>query len=200
MLAAVVLALACDPAQAAAEAATLRLQLTHEATRAREWNVGWGLGFGVASAAQLGIAATRWDPLGTLTRDDRVTLYAGAAKAGIGAIGRLVTPLSVDVPPVIGDPCADVAALRASLADAARLEHDLFWTSEIGGLVVTVGAALIVAHETSWSVGAVSFAVSYPVGLLSVYTMPRGAWHAVRAVAPMPIAGGGMGLAVGGTF
>jgi hypothetical protein len=201
VLAAVVLALACDPAQAAAEAVPLRLELTRQAIHARQWNVGWGVGFAVASVGQFAIAATNWDPIGTLHRTDRVTLYAGAAKAGIGSLGRLITPLFIDVPPVVADPCADLDALHAALADAARLERRLFWTSQIGGLVVTVGAAAIVAHETNWTTGLVSFAISYPVGLLSIYTMPRGAWHMVRAtVTPMPIAGGGMGVSVGGTF
>jgi hypothetical protein len=54
----------------------------------------------------------------------------------------------------------------------------------------------------AWGAAISSFAVGYPVGLLSTYTMPRGAWDEQRrrsgltvTVAPMP-----NGVAIVGTF
>ncbi len=195
----------CDPAEAAATAAALRVHLRDEAARARRWNLGWSVGFAAASAGELGVAAARWNPLGVY--DDRVrdTLYVGAGKAAIGAIARIVTPLRVRVPELLTDPCADVIALRGALADAARHERRLFWTAHVGGFVVNLAGVAILADQTSWGVAAVSFAIAYPVGLLSTYTMPRGSWHAWRAlervtIVPVPLAGGGAGVGVAGSF
>lgn len=196
---------ACSPGEAAAEAAALRAQLDSESARADRWNLAWGIGFGAASAGQLGLAVGKWNPFGAYDRTYRDTLYVGAGKAAIGSLGRFVTPLRVHVPAAVADPCADLVALRGALADAGRLERRLFWTSHIGGFLVSLGGAVILATQISWPVGAISFAVSYPVGLLSAYTMPRGSWHAWRSlrvttIVPVPVAGGGVALTVGGTW
>jgi len=185
---------ACDPAEAAA----LRAHLRDEAARAHRWNVGWSVGFAAASAGELGLAAAHWNPLGAYTADVRDTLYVGAGKAAVGSLARVITPLRVDVPAIVADPCADLVALRAALADAAHHERTLFWTAHIGGLVVNIAGVAILADQTSWGVAAVSFAIAYPIGLLSAYTMPRGSWHA--AIVPVPLAGGRAGVSVVGSF
>ena len=195
----------CNASDAAAEAAALRVHLRDESARADRWNVGWGIGYGTAAAAQLGLAIARWNPIGDYNRSFRDTLLVGAGKAALGALSRGFAPLRVEVPAAVADPCADVVALRGALARAARRERALFWTSHIGSLVVNLGGSAIVADRASWSVAAVTFAIGYPIGLLGAYTMPRGSWHAWRtlqptAIAPVPIAGGGVALTIAGTF
>lgn len=196
----------CDARAAEAEAAGLRVHLLDEAARAHRWNVGWGLGFGAVSAVQLGLAVGEWNPLGAFNRDDRDALYVGAGKAAIGALGRLVTPLRIRVPAPTADPCADVSALRAVLARSGKLERTLFWTSHLGSLVVNLGGTVILGEQTGhWTLAALTFVYSYPVGLLAAYTMPRGSWHAWRALeatalAPVPLPGGGVALTLAGEF
>ena len=68
-----------------------------------------------------------------------------------------------------------------------------------------VGVLALGLWADSWKQAAMSFAIGAPIGLLSTYTMPRGAWRTVRtprfavAAAPMPLPGGG-GLVLAGTF
>ena len=58
-----------------------------------------------------------------------------------------------------------------------------FWPvlNLFGGLALNVAGAAFLWSRRSLSVGAISFAMSYPVGLLSTYTMPRASWHLWRA-------------------
>jgi hypothetical protein len=177
------------------DAAALRAQLEGESARAWRWNTGWGVGFGAVAVGQVALAAARWNPFGPFDDDYKYTLYTGAGKAAIGALARLVIPLRVEVPAPAADACDDARALRRVLEHAAKQERALFWTSHLGGLVVNLGGAAILAHETSWGVAAIAFAIGYPVGLASTYTMPRGSWHAWRALqaatlVPVPVPGG----------
>lgn len=171
-----------QPAACAAEAASLRAHLTAESRRARRWNTAWAIGFGAASAAQLALAVSRTNPLGPFDASYEETLYTGAAKAGIGMLARLVLPLRVRLPPPATEPCADALALRAALADAARRERRSFWLTHIGGAALNLAGAALLTSRRSLSVGAVSFAISYPVGLLHAYTQPRRSWHRWRSL------------------
>lgn len=162
------------------EAAELRALVRDEAHRARRWNTAWGIGFGAASAGQLALALTETNPFGAFDRDYEETLYAGAAKAALGTLVRIVLPLRATVPAPSGEPCADVPALRAALADAGRRERRAFWLSHVGGTALNLGTAALLAYRRSLAVGAVSFAIGYSVGLAHVYTQPRRGWRAWR--------------------
>jgi hypothetical protein len=170
-----------EAAACADEAASLRAHLTAEAHRARRWNTAWAIGFGGAAAAQLALAVSRTNPLGTFDRDYEETLYTGAAKASIGMLVRLVMPLRIRLPAPADSPCADVLALRTALADAGRRERRSFWLTHIGGTALNLAGAALLTYRRSLAIGAVSFAISYPVGPLHAYTQPRRSWHRWRA-------------------
>lgn len=169
-------AAACDE-----EAVELRAHLVAEARWARRWNTAWAISFGGVAAAQLALGLSRTNPFGPFDRDYEETVYVGAAKAGVGMLVRLVMPLRVRVPARIGEPCADVAALRAALADVGRRERRSFWLTHLGGTALNLAGAAVLAYRRSLSVGAVSFAISYPIGPLHAYTAPRRSWHRWRA-------------------
>lgn len=141
------------------------------------WRVGWTVTYGALTAGQAGLAIARWNPLGTYDRQFRDTLVVGAVESGLGTLAMVLAPR-------LGDDCAR----------AGEIERTLFWAGHAGNLVVNLAGSLILAHETTWSAGVVSFALGYPIGLLNTYTMPRGAWHALRLV---PTANG---VALAGTF
>jgi len=167
------------------EAAALRAHLQADARQAHRWNVGWGVAYGVVTAGQLALAAGKVKPFGTFDADYEDTLYVGAAKSGIGVLGHLLFPLRIDVPAALADPCADRDALRRALAEAGRRERATFWLNHIGSLVVNVAGAVVLAERRSWQVGVESAALGYPVGVLSVYTAPRCAWHEWRMSATL---------------
>ena len=162
------------------EAAELRAHLAAEARWARRWNAAWAISFGGAAAAQLALGLSRTNPLGTFDRDYEETLFVGAAKAGVGLLVRLVLPLRVRVPARDDDPCAGVVALRAAVADAGRRERRSFWLTHVGGTALNLAGAAVLAYRRSLAVGAVSFAISYPIGPLHAYTQPRRSWHRWR--------------------
>lgn len=153
------------------EAAELRAHLEHEVPRANRWNWAWRITFSVAAVGSLSVAIA--NPLPEL----RDGLFVGAGKAGIAAVARWIMPLDIEVPPATGDPCADVAALRAEITRVAKKERRFFWLGHVAGIVLNAAGAVIIA-ETTGSVeqGLLSVAVGYPVGLLSNYTMPRATW------------------------
>jgi len=78
------------------------------------------------------------------------------------------------------DTCADVTALREELKRVGRKERSLFYMGHFGGILVNLGGAAYVWRYDTASKALLSVAVGYPVGLLSNYTMPRGAWHKWR--------------------
>ena len=155
--------IACAASAAHGEPLCARLHREHD--RARAWNIGWGIGLGVAAIAQAGAAPL----LGN--RDQRDTLIVGAVESAIGAASSIVTPLSLREPDLV---CSDADAV---LADAGRRERGAFYLNHIGGLVVNLGGALVLAHYTNVSNAAVAFAVGYAVSLARTYTAPRWAWH-----------------------
>jgi hypothetical protein len=171
------------PQDCQAEATELRARLLEDARHARRWNLGWEIAFGAASAGQLALALAEVKPFGTFDADFRDTLYVGAAKSAIGVGGHLLFPLRIDVPEATADACADRDALRLALAEAARRERTTFWLNHIGSIAVNLAGAIVLSERRSWQVGVASAALGYPVGLLSVYTAPRCAWHEWRVQA-----------------
>ncbi|MDB4958947.1 MAG: hypothetical protein JWO36_6516 [Myxococcales bacterium] len=187
----------------AAESAELRAHLTIAVRNADRWNLAWQIAFGGLAAGQFALALAHDNPLGPFDRDYQETLYVGGAKATLGFASRLLTPLRIALPPETSDPCADRTALRAAVQDAAHRERNLFWLTQVGTIVVNAAGAVVLGERRSWSVGAISFALGYPVGLISLYTMPRASWHLVRearwTIAAVP-RDGGFSIAVAGTF
>ena len=171
-------------ADCAADADRLRAHLVAAAPGVHRWNLGWALGFGGAAAIQFTLAATRTNPFGTFTTDYQETLYAGAIKSTIGMLSRVIQPLHVSVPPLNADRCADLKALRDRLSSIARKERSTFWLTHLGGIALNLTSGLILWHRRSFEVGATSFLISFPVGPIAAYTMPRGSWHLWRDESP----------------
>ncbi len=165
----------------AREADALRTHLVDAERATYRWNLGWTLAFGASSAGQVVLAALEVNPLGTFDPSYRDTLYVGAAKAGLGFASRLVMPLRVDVPAPLSDRCADRTALRATLTRLATTERRLFWLTHLGGMALNLGGMALLWERHGATTGLVSFAISYPVGPLSAYTLPRGSWKRWRA-------------------
>jgi len=164
-----------------AEATALRAHLEREAGSAQTWTTVWAVMFGAAAAGQLGFALAEVDPLGgEFTDETRDTLYAGTVKASIGVAARVFMPLRISVPGKIGDSCAELPALRAALAEAAKQERRSFWLTHVGGTALNLAGAAVLAWRHSFKVGAISFAISYPVGPTSAYTQPRRSWRLWR--------------------
>jgi len=160
----------CDPA----EATKLRANLERESDRARNWNIIWAAVFGTAAVGTFTVAIT--DALPDLTTG----LYVSSGKASVGALGRLILPLRIPVPPVDADPCADIAALHKAIKEAARRERGNFYLNHAGGILVNGIGAAIIWKYSSGSQALLSVATGYPVGLLSNYTAPRASWHMYR--------------------
>jgi hypothetical protein len=162
-------------AEPCGDASALRADLQREAIHADRWNLAWRIGFTASAVGQFAAAAS-----GTFGHDNTQVLWVGGVKSSLGAIVRWILPLRIDVPAATPDACADRTALRAVAERVAGDERRSFWLSHLGGLAVNLGATLVIANRVSWKNGLVSFAISYPVGLLSTYTMPRASWHRIR--------------------
>jgi hypothetical protein len=158
------------------DASALREDLQRESMRADRWNLAWRIVFTASAAGELAVAAS-----GAVDRDNTQGLWVGGAKSSLAAISHWLSPLRIDVPPSPGDACADRTALRAVAERAARDERRAFWLSHLGGLAVNAAGTLVLAERVSWTSGLLSFATGYPVGLLSIYTMPRASWGRTRA-------------------
>ncbi len=178
----------CGP-DAALRDSRLRAHLGREARRARRWNIGWGVFFGVVAVAQIGSAMADYTPVGS-GEAAHVALYVNGGKAAMGALARVVLPLSIaPAPAPTGDPCLDLAASERALAAAARREKRSFWMLHAGSILVTTGGLLYLGMvEDSWKQGALSVAVGYPVSLLSIYTHPRASWALARSSPPIVVA------------
>lgn len=170
----VVLARAAD-AEPCGDASALRADLQQEAIHADRWNLAWRIGFTASAVGQFAAAAS-----GAFGRDRAAVLWVGGVKSSLGAIVRWILPLQIDVPAATSDACGDRTALRAVAERVAGDERRVFWLSHLGGLAVNLGGTLLIAQRVSWQAGLLSFAVSYPVGLLSTYTMPRASWARIR--------------------
>lgn len=163
-----------------AEAADLRDHLTIEAARMRRWNYAWAVAFGAAAVGQLALGLAEVAPLGEYDRSDQEVLYTGAVKASIGMAARLIVPLKGDVPAPVADACEDVVRLRAALATNGKRERQSFWLTHLGGTALNLAGAVFLTWRHSFEIGALSFAVSFPVGPTSAYTQPRRSWHKWR--------------------
>jgi len=159
----------CDPEP-------LRAELAHEAARADRWNLGWGIAYSALAVGQLAAAAS-----GQFSHDDTRGLWVGGGKSAIGAIARWASPLTIELPAPTGDRCADDRALRALAERTAAHERQAFWLGHLGGLAVHLIGSAILVETASWKAAITSFALGYPVGLLTTYTMPRASWARVRA-------------------
>jgi hypothetical protein len=159
------------------EAVELRAHLDEEKRRTFRWNTAWAIAFGAAAATQLTLALTETNLFGEFDADYEDTLYVGASKATIGLLARVVVPLRVSVPAATGDACRDVALLRDALEEAGKRERRSFWLTHIGGTALNLAGAAILTYRRSFKTGAISFAISYPVGPASAYTQPRRSWH-----------------------
>ncbi|MCB9561584.1 MAG: hypothetical protein H6709_09480 [Kofleriaceae bacterium] len=173
----------CDPAEAAVRVELIRTELARESRRAHRWNTAWGITFAVLAAAQVGMAAERWTPLGDVDDDAmRTALWIGAMKSGLGAAARVVMPLRVDrLDGLSGDACTDVIVAERALRRGGRREQGSFFLLHAGSLAVNIAGMLWLGLvEDSWTQGVLSATIGLPVGLASVYTQPRDAWHAAR--------------------
>jgi hypothetical protein len=171
-------------AACATDADRLRSHLVQAERSSFRWNLSWSIVFGAAAAGQLVLAATETNPLGTFDQDSKETLYVGAAKATIGLASRLVFPLRVSLPAPLADRCEELSALRATVQGMAKKQRQVFWLTHLGGTALNLAGALVLWSRRSFSVGALSFLISYPVGITSAYTLPRKTWKLWRAEAP----------------
>jgi hypothetical protein len=186
---------ACAP-DAAEQADAIDARLARQAHKAAVWDHGWAIGFGVLAVGQAGMGIGEWVPGRPFDDDARAGVWVGAAKSAIGSLSHLVLPLKIVRGGGETEPCAHLAASAHALAESAKHEKEVFWLNHVGSLALNVGGALVLGLGfDAWKEGLMSFAIGYPVGLLSVYTQPRGAWHA-RVVRTADYTG----LAVAGTF
>jgi hypothetical protein len=158
------------------EARSLRLHLQDADERASLWNNAWRITFAAAAAGQFVIGATR----DSEDRDMRDFFYVGGVKASLATLSRLLMPVTVEIPPAAADACGDVRALRLEVENTGRSERQIFWVSHASAILFNTVGAIWLGEKHSWSLGLRSVAVSYPVGLLSTYTMPRASWHLWR--------------------
>ena len=157
------------------EPAGLRASLQRESRHARRWNLAWRITYTTLAVGHLAIA-----PSGTAERDQTRAHWVGGVKSALGALPQWTMPLRIRVPPPSGDVCDDRASLRNAAERAGYDEAATFWTSHVGGLVINITGAAILAHLTDWRTGALSFATGYAVGLIATYTMPRASWGRIR--------------------
>jgi hypothetical protein len=167
-------------ADCAADADRLRSHLEEARTNTSRWNLAWSVVFGVAAAGQFALAATDYNPLGDFDADYRDTLLVGGTKATIGLASRFVFPLRAYVPAPNADRCVELAELRKAVTAIGKKERQSFWLTHLGGMAVNLAGVGILWYRRSFGVGAVSFAISYPVGITSAYTLPRASWHLWR--------------------
>lgn len=211
--AALALVIALTPSRARAEAcgeevALLRAHLEVEEQRAHRWNTAWAVVYGSVSAAQFGLVLAEYKPFGTYDTAWRDTLLVGGTKAALGLGVRLVLPLRVRsvAPSTSGDPCAELVALRAALADGGRRERRSFWFNHLGGLAVNLGGAILLWERHDLKTAAMSFGSGVVAGILAAYTQPRRSWHLWRerrttwTAGASPLADGGFGVGVAGAW
>ena len=179
-------------ASASAECEDVRAHLDREARRARRYDLAWAITFGGLALAQGGLRAAEYSPLEEWSDDAAASLEVGIVKSSLGMVAHLVLPLKVERPS--GDDCASAhRALKAT----AHHEKQAFWLNHIGGLLVNSGGLLYLGLvEDTWAEGLKSFALGYPLALLSVYTQPRASWHFTVT----PAADSGAQVTLSGTF
>jgi hypothetical protein len=177
---ALALALGLTPrasADCAREASELREHLTREASRTQTWNTAWAVAFAAAAFGQLALVALERDPLGTYDRAFEEQMLVGAGKASLGAAVRIIRPLTFAIPEATDEPCADVRALRATVARVGRRERNSVLLTVIGGTAVNLLGAWLLWERNDFGTAAQSFATGAVVGPISAYTQPRASWR-----------------------
>ena len=167
-------------ADCAAEADRLRVHLEDADIGTSRWQLAWTITFGAAAVGQFALAMAEWNPFGEFDTKYRDALYVGSSKAAIGFGARLVFPLRAHIPSANADRCVELAELRRSIAKLGKQERQSFWLTHLGGTALNLTGFAILWYRHSFSTGAISFAMSYPVGVISAYTLPRGSWHLWR--------------------
>ncbi|MBA3498767.1 MAG: hypothetical protein M4D80_11550 [Myxococcota bacterium] len=172
------------------EAAELHEHLERESVRASRWTTIWAILFGAAVVGQVTLLVAEVNPTGgEFDQDTKETLIVGASKATLAVGSKVILPLRIPVPSRTADACADVKALRLALTDAAKREKRSFWLTHLGGTAINIAGATILTIRRSLKVGAISFAVSYPIGPASAYTQPRRSWKLYREKQPQWVVG-----------
>jgi len=169
----VVVSVAARAEPCATEARYLHNVLVRDRDDADTWNLEWRIGLTVATVGNTAVALTP-----SLSTSTRTASAIGAVQSALGALGQWVMPLRIDVPELTGDACADAKVLRLAAQRAGRQQRTNFWLGHAGAIVVNAVGSIILAERTSWQNGAISFGIGYPIGLLHIYSMPRGSWHA----------------------
>lgn len=176
VIALVVVALApVAVAEPCSDSSALRAELLRESRRVQQWKWAWRITYTTLAVAQFAVAASD-----SVSRDDKQSLWVGGVKSSIAALGQWTSPLRIHVPPPTGDACTDRSQLRYVAERAAADERIVFWTGHIGGPIINLGGAAVIASRVSWQAGLLSFATGYAVGLLNTYTMPRASWGRIR--------------------
>lgn len=196
------------PERCALEDASLRGYLGDQAARIRRWKIAWGVAFAAGATFEYSLVAAQWNPFGEWDDDARAGALAGAIKASVGVVSKLVLPLKTErAAAPTGDPCVDLANAETALRRMAKRQRRSFYLNHLGGLAVNLTGVLVLGLVAdTWKQALMSFVIGAPIGLVSTYTMPRGAWKTVRtprftmAAAPMVVPGGGGGLVLAGSF
>ncbi len=167
-------------AECSTEADRLRTHLEEADASTSRWQLAWTIAFSAGAAGQFALALAEWNPFGEFDDRYRDTLLVGGTKAAIGAGSRLIFPLRAHVPAPNADRCVELAELRKSITALGKKERQSFWLTHIGGTALNLAGVGVLWYLHSFKTGALSFAISYPVGLTSAYTLPRKSWHMWR--------------------
>lgn len=169
-----------EAADCATDADRLRTHLEQADISTSRWQLAWTIAFSAAAAGQFALALTEWNPFGEFDDTYRDTLLVGGTKATIGVGSRLIFPLRAHVPAPNADRCVELAELRRSITALGKKERQSFWLTHIGGTALNLAGVGVLWYLHSFKTGALSFAISYPVGITSAYTLPRKSWHLWR--------------------
>lgn len=188
--------------------AFLRARIDAAAEPSRQWALGWGIGLGLLTVAQLGASAI-------VDRDDAPDYWLGAVQSGIGAASR-----AIFIPHVLvdrrrlrrraatGDTCAEIAALERVAVRAAKWERRgrALWQHALSIAVnAAVGVALGVGFDRPVA-GARLGTIGATGGAIMIITQPtpmtraldryrEGGLTASWQVQPLTLRGGG-GIAI----
>jgi hypothetical protein len=188
---------AVRPAGACAEeAAVIDATLARQAHKAAVWDNAWAITFGALAVGQGSLALGHYAPGAEWDDKAQASMWIGAGKSAIGSLSHLILRLKTVRGGGETEPCAHLEASRRALRESAKHQKTTFWLNHAGSLALNLGGLLVLGlGYDAWKEGVMSFALGWPVGLLSVYTQPRGAWHA-RVVRTADYSG----LAIAGTF
>jgi hypothetical protein len=170
-----------NAADCAADADRLRTHLEQAEVSTGRWQLAWTLAFTAAAAGQFALALAEWNPFGEFDDKYRDTLLVGGSKATLGIGSRLLFPLRTHVPAANADRCVELAALRKEVTRLGKKERQSFWLTHIGGTALNLAGAGLLWYRHEFKTGAVSFLISWPVGITSAYTLPRKTWKLWRA-------------------